>query len=213
MKKKSFVIEISTVSVILLLLTSLSNVVGYQTVQLVQRQTIQEAVNQKELLFQTIVDMANNKEIQKIILINQVRQGELPLVDVSVVTKNHLRQLYFIGWILSKFIRISTLQSIAGKYQFSTQKMQKEIMTVIDNDVALKQELTQLKNTECHCEDKGIFLWPFPVICTLLFLCVIGLNMMLSLVYHITGTYYVQVYNKLVGVIGVFATLLFCYWI
>ncbi len=213
MKTKCLAVGISTISVIILILTSLSNVVGFQTIQTSQQNLINERIDQRELLFQTICDIANNQEIQRIILINQLRQEDLTFVNAPVVTKNHLRQLYFIGMILSKFISLSALQSITGKYQFSTQQMQKEIMMVIDNDGNLRQKITQLKNTECHCEDTGIFLWPFPVICTLLFLCVIGLNMMLSLVYKITGIYCVHVYNKLVGVIGVLATVLFCYWI
>ena len=71
MKRKWLVIGISTVSVIFLILTSLSNVVGYQTAQTSQQNLIKERINQRELLFQTIVDIANNKEIQRIILKSQ----------------------------------------------------------------------------------------------------------------------------------------------
>jgi hypothetical protein len=58
--KKPLVL-VSLCAVVLLALTTLSNVVGYQTVQSSQQQTVQEAVNQRELLFQTICDIANNK--------------------------------------------------------------------------------------------------------------------------------------------------------
>jgi hypothetical protein len=188
-------------------------VVGYQTVQTSNQSIIKERINQRELLFQTIVDIANNKEIQRIILKSQLMNGKFSVFDIPVFTKTLLKQMYFIGLVLSKGISTSMMQSIVGKYQFNNQKMQKEIESVIEKDAALNKEITQLKNTECECEDKKIFLWPFPVICSILFLCIISLNMILSFVYRLTGIYYVDIYNKLVGVIGMMATLLFCYWI
>ena len=169
MKSKCLTIGISTVSVILLIFTSLTNVVGYQTVQISKQNLIKERINQRELLFQTIVDIANNKEIQRIILINQLSQGEYPIVDVPVVTKYHLRQIYFIGGILSKFISISTIQSIVRKYQFSNQKMQKEISTIIEKDAIFKGEITQLKNSECGCENINTSNRNYTSLCILLF--------------------------------------------
>lgn len=213
LKRKWVTIGISIAAVVLVVLCSLSTVIGYQTVQSSHQQTIKEAVNQRELLFQTIIDLVNNKEIQRIILKSQMMNGKFRVSDIPVLTKNQLKQIYFIGLLLSKGISTSMMQSIVGTYQFSNQKMQKEIDTVIEKDAVLREEITQLKNTECECEDKKIFLWPFPVICSILFLCIISLNVILSFVYRLTGVYYVDIYNKLVGVIGVLATILFCYWI
>jgi len=64
---KKPLIGVSILAVVILLLGSLVNVVGYQTVQTSQNNLIKEKNNQKELLFQTILDLANNKEIQQII--------------------------------------------------------------------------------------------------------------------------------------------------
>ena len=61
-------IGISAISVVVIILASLSNVVGHQTVQSTNQNRIDNEVNQRELLFQTIVDIANNKEMQQIIL-------------------------------------------------------------------------------------------------------------------------------------------------
>jgi len=58
----------SICAVILLVLASLTNVVGFQTVQSSNQKMITNEVDQKELLFRTILDMSNNKEIQRILL-------------------------------------------------------------------------------------------------------------------------------------------------
>ena len=68
MIRKCLAIGISITAVIILILTPFCNVVGYQTVQSSNQKIVNDEVNQKELLFQTIVNMANNKEIQRVIL-------------------------------------------------------------------------------------------------------------------------------------------------
>jgi hypothetical protein len=65
-------IGISIVAVVLLVLCSLTNVIGYQTMQSSNQKILNEQMNQKDILFQTIVDIANNKEIQKIILNTEI---------------------------------------------------------------------------------------------------------------------------------------------
>jgi hypothetical protein len=167
MDKKPLIV-VSICAVVLLVLGSLSNVVGYQTVQSSNQSVIKERINQKELLFQTIVDIANNKEIQRIILKSQLSRGIFPPSDFPAVTKNQIRQMYFIGLILSKVISKSRMQSMIGKYQFNNLEMQKEISAVIEKNAILNTEITQLKNSECDCENEKITRWSFPVICILL---------------------------------------------
>ena len=169
MKRKWLAIGISTIAVILLTLTSLSNVVGYQSVQTSQQNIIKERINQRELLFQTICDITNNKEIQRIILKSQMSRGIFPTSEIPVVTKQQIRQMYFIGLILSKVISKSRMQSMMGKYQFNNQELQKEITDVIEKDTTLYREISQLKNSECDCENENTTVWNFPVFCLLLF--------------------------------------------
>ncbi len=154
MIRKWLAIGISISAIILLTLTSLSNVVGYQSVQTSQQNLIKERINQRELLFQTICDIANNKEIQRIILKSQMSRGIFPTSEFPVVTKNQLKMIYFIGLILSKVISKSRIQSMIGKYQFNNQEMQKEISAVIGKDSTLNTEITQLKDSECDCENE-----------------------------------------------------------
>jgi hypothetical protein len=174
---KKPLIGVSILAVVLLVLGSLSTVVGYQSVQTSQQNTIKERINQRELLFQTIVDIANNKEIQRIILKSQMNRGIFPTSEFPVVTKTQIRQMYFLGLILSKVISKSKIQSLVGKYQFNNQEMQKEISSVIEKDNTLNAELTQLENSECDCEKENTADWYFPVICSVLLILYVLLDM------------------------------------
>ncbi len=162
-------IGVSILAVVLLVLGSLSNVVGYQTVQSSNQSVIKERINQRELLFQTIVDIANNKEIQRIILKSQMSRGIFPTSEIPRLTKTHIRQMYFLGMILSKIISKSRIQSVIGKYQFSNQDIRNEISSIIEKDTTINSEITQLKNSECDCGNEKKINWTFPVLCTILF--------------------------------------------
>lgn len=167
MIRKCLAIGISTVSVIILVLASLTNVVGYQSVQTSQQNIIKERINQSELLFQTICDIANNKEIQRIILKSQMSRGIFPTSEFPVVTMSQLKMMYFIGLILSKVMSKSRMQSIVQQNQFNP-KVQKEITTVIEKDRILKTKLIQLKDSECDCDNGITLVWRFPITCSVL---------------------------------------------
>jgi hypothetical protein len=157
----------SLCAVVLLVLASLGNVAGYQTVQTSQQNLIKERINQRELLFQTIVDIANNKEIQRIILKSKMSRGIFPTSEFSIVTKNQLKVMYFIGLILSKIINKSRMQSRVQQYQLINPGVQNEITAVIEKNPMLNAEITQLKNSECDCENNKKVSWSFPVVCIL----------------------------------------------
>jgi len=174
--KKYPLIGVSICAVVLLVLASLSNVVGYQTVQSSNQNTINTKVNQRELLFQTIVDIVNNKEIQRIILKSQISKAgffnpdaRFSIFDLPVLTQNQLKQMYFIGLILTKVISKSRIHSMVEHYQI-TPEIQKEISAVIENNPTIKEEITQLQNSECDCENENIAQSTYPIICASLFL-------------------------------------------
>jgi hypothetical protein len=166
--KKNPLIGVSICAVVLLVLGSLSNDVGYQTVQASNQNIIKEEVDQRELLFQTIVDIANNKEIQRIILKSQISRGIFPPSEFPVITKQQIRQMYFIGLILSKVISKSKIQSMIQQYQLQNPNTQKEISAVIEKDAILNADVTQLQNSECDCENKNTLNWSFPALCIIL---------------------------------------------
>ena len=180
MKRKQIILE-AAFSVFLVVSTPVLANVFYGKKEILSTNVLKEVkVDQKELLFQTIVDLANDKEIQRIILKSQIsRDGFFnPIVRFSVfspqiLTKNHLKQIYFIGLMLSKTISKSKIHSILEWYQGNNQVLQKEITAIIEKDATIKGELTQLSNSKCDCKDiSGATAWPFPVICTILMVIV-----------------------------------------
>jgi hypothetical protein len=181
---KWLAVGISIVSVILLTLTSLTNVVGHQTVQTSQQNIIKERINQKELLFKTIVDIANNKEIQRIILKSQMSRGIFPTTEFPVVTKQQIRQIYFLGFILSKVINKSRIHSMIQQYQLLNPNIQEGINGVIEKDVTLRNEITQLQSSECDCEKRNTTRWRYPIICNMLNILSFGLGITSEILNH-----------------------------
>ncbi|MBE3141331.1 MAG: hypothetical protein IMZ53_12225 [Thermoplasmata archaeon] len=170
-------LTVSICAVVLLVLGSLTNVVGYQTVQSTNQKVINDEIDQKELLFQTIVDIVNNKEIQRIILKSQLSRGQFPISNIPVLTKNQLKHMYLIGLILSKIISKSRIHSILEKYQVNNQMVQKEIFAVIQKDAILNAEIRQISNSDCDCENENIVTRNFTIICNILYIILIPIAM------------------------------------
>jgi len=202
---KNPLIGVSIIAVVLLILATLTNVVGYQTVQSSNQNVIQDEVNQKELLFQTILDVANNKDIQRIILKSQISRESFfnpdvrfPILNTPVLTKDNLKQMYLVGLMLSKIISKSKMHSLLEQHQRIPQGLQKEITAIIEKDATLNGEIKQLSNSKCDCKNNiGVTAWTFPVICTILniLLFVVGF---LFLRFHI-GMYILIVIGLLMG--------------
>ena len=188
-------IGISIIGVVILILASLTNAVGYQSVQSSNKQTINEAVNQRELLFQTIVDIANNKEIQRITLKSQMSRGIFPTSEIPVITNNEIKKMYFIGLILFKFISLSKMQSkVLYQNQIINPERWQEISTAIENNPLLKGEIMQLQLSKCDCDDENSLRWNFPLICgVLLFLGEIGVIFLFFQGFHIIGLIMVSI--------------------
>ena len=169
--KKSPMTVISFVVACFFILTSFTNVINIQTVASSNHDSIINKIDPKELLFQTIGDITNNKEIQRIIFKSQMSRGIFPNQDIKfpVLTKNQLNQMYFSGLILLKYISKSKIHSMIEHYQVNNQAVQKIISTVIKKNAPLNGEITQLRNSECDCKNKNSTdSWHFPVICTIL---------------------------------------------
>ena len=196
---KKFLIGVSILAVILLVMGSLSNVVGYQTVQTSQQNIIKERINQKELLFQTLVDIANNKVVQRIILKSQLNRGIFPPSEIPVITKNQIRQIYFLGLILSNVISKSKIQSMIGKYQITNPGMQKEINAVIEKDAILCREVTHKLNSGCDCDNEQASSWGFPILCSIL-----NVLMIIPLILFVFGSSLgaLGLWLRLIGLIG-----------
>jgi len=174
MDKKSLT-SVCICIIVLLVLGSLSNVVGYQTIQSSHQKIINEDVSLKELLFQTIVDMTNNNEIQGLLLKSQVGKAmlfrpdvQISLYNTHVLTKNQLKQMYLVGLALSKSISRSRIHSMYEQHQGDTQWIRKEISNIIEKNATLNNEMLQLSSFNCNCENENTTQWSFPLLCLLL---------------------------------------------
>jgi hypothetical protein len=218
--RKSLAVGISITAVIFLVLTSFSNVVGYQTVQTSQQNLIKERITQRELLFQTIVDIANNKELQRVILKSQMSRGIFPVSEFPTLTKNQLRQMYLVGLMLSKTIGKSRAHSLVQKSQVITPEIRKDINAVLEKDATLRDEINQLKNSDCDCENTSTTYWRFPVICSFLFpLYVFFFSLFLIFVVLVNLFPYIAfqllslfIFLPLI-VINYIGVLLWCWWL
>jgi hypothetical protein len=173
--RKNSVIEVSITVLCFIILSLFTNVVGYQMVQSSNKETMSNEVDPKELLFQTILDIANNKDIKKIILHSEMRQSvffnpglRFTIFTQNVLTKKELNSAYHIGLVFSRNLDASTMHLILERYQVNHQEKQKEITKIIEKDVTLNRDIAQLSNSNCDCENDDKTSWSFPILCLLL---------------------------------------------
>ena len=173
--KKYPPIGISIAVVFLIIVASFTNVVGIQSIESSNNKITTDEVNQKDLLYQTIIDLVNNKEIQKIIQKYQTsRKGffnpikKLYGLNYPTITKNQLKKMHSIGLFLSRFISKSKIQSMVQEHQLISPEMQKELSAVIEKDAVLCSEVTQILNSGCDCDNEQVSSWGFPILCSIL---------------------------------------------
>jgi hypothetical protein len=175
--KKYLIIWGSILVVVLVVLGSFNNIFGYQTVQASNMKKNNNEVNQKDLLFQIIVDMANNKEIQRVILGSELANKQFfasgtrySIFTPQVITKRFLNVVYQINLILSKTINKMKIHSILLRYHVNNAEIQKGLSEVIEKDTKLKSEMTRLSSLSCGCEDENSSAWQYPILCSFLLL-------------------------------------------
>jgi len=164
--KKLVLAGVSVLAVVLIILGSQVNIVGYQTVQASQQDTIKERTNQKEMVFKTIYDLANYKDIQKVILTSHPFTLGLKTQPITIptLTKKQVEFLYPLGLILSKSMSKTKIQSIVQQHPLSP-SLQNEFEAAIKNDAPLEKEVQQLSATSCHCNDFG----SYPIVTCIIF--------------------------------------------
>jgi hypothetical protein len=166
----------SICAVVLIILGSFNNIIGYQTVQASNQKIITTEVSEKELLFQTIVDLVNNKEIQRVILGSElIGKGfydpgmRSSTFTCPVITEKLLKQMYTLGVILTKTFSKSKIHSILERCHINNQGLQKEISAIVEKDTKLKEGVTQLSGLSCNCENSNV-TWKYPFLCYLVLL-------------------------------------------
>jgi hypothetical protein len=173
--KKYPLISISIAVVFLIIVASFTNVVGIQSIESSNNKITTDEVDQKDLLFQTIIDLVNNKDNQKIIQKYQTcRKGffnpikKLYGLNYPTITKNQLKKMYSIGLFLSRFISKSKIKSMVQEHQLISPEIQKELSAVIGKDAVLCREVTQILNSGCDCDNEQASSWGFPILCSIL---------------------------------------------
>jgi len=102
---RKHLIGISIIAVVILIVASLTNVIGYQTVQTSQQNLIKERISQKELLFQSFVDITDNTDIQK--------EKTIRTTYLNYAEKNQILNIKIIlGFILAVIMMISAVIAI-----------------------------------------------------------------------------------------------------
>jgi len=212
--KQYHVIGVSVLAVFIIFIASFSNVVGYQTVQLSNQKQIQDKNYQKELLFQTILDIINIKEIQKIIINSQIYKRSFfnPSLRFSasnnpIFTKTHLKNLFYIGLMFSKTFNKLKIHSILEQYQFYNQEIHKKITAVIEKDNIINGKIRQLSDLGCDCENTNS--WNFPILCTFLY------QLWVSLVYlvEVGGTIICLLLVPIFYILNFLVNEFDCYWL
>ena len=224
--KKNPLIGVSITVACLIVLASYANVVGVQTVESSNNKVIKDEVDQKELLFQTIIVLANNKDIQNLMQKSEIKENfekslkvpgaKLLLIKLRilfimvlppppVLTKNYLDYAYNVGVRRSRNLNEldeSKIHSILESYQVYSEGIQKEITAVIEKNNALNKEIEQLSDLNCNCENDSTANWNFPIICLLLF----------PLVYISIGFYLMGGFGFLMTILGTIGMKLNCFW-
>jgi hypothetical protein len=212
MKQKWLAIGI----ILLFVGVTIAPTINFQVVKASQQNLIKERINQRELLFQTIVDIANNKEIQRIILKSQMSRGIFPTSEIPVVTKNQIRQMYFHGFILSKVTDKSRLSSLIKKYQtIPSLDLQTQIKVIIEKDTKLDGEISQLSILYCQCENQNTKNQVPLLICGILFilLCVAGF---FAIIFSVPGLLLLKIseylQNAVVDILMLFYGFIPIFW-
>jgi hypothetical protein len=210
--KKYPLISISIAVVFLIIVASFTNVVGIQSIESSNNKITAEEVDQKDLLFQTIIDLVNNKEIQQIIQKYQTsRKGffnpikKLYGLNYPTITKNQLKKMHSIGLFLSRFISKSKIQSMVQEHQLISPEIQKELSAVIEKDAVLCREVTQILNMGCDCDNEQVSFWGFPILCSIL-----NVLMIIPLILFGFGSSLeaLGLWFRLIGLIGYIITMI-----
>ena len=165
--KKYPLIGISIAVVFLIIVASFTNVVGVQTVEQSNNKAMQD---QKDLLFQTIIDIVNDKEVQSVV--SKYHSGLFHKdVQTGVLTMKQLNSMYLVGSVFSKRVDRLKVHSLFQNYRLNNQELLDEIDSVIENNAMLNMEMEQLELLNCDCEaNEPVSEFFPPVICAMLWM-------------------------------------------
>jgi len=176
--KKYHLMAVSLVIPCMMALVSFTNVIGYYIVKTSNQNILTNEIEQKDLLYQTILDIANKKEIREVVLKSELSGNpgrpfflrlSLSMTAPRILTKNFLNYASIMGGIFSRTYKTSRVLLILERHQTNQQRIQKEINAFIENDLTLKTKIAQLSNLQCDCGNKTTTPWTFYILCAILY--------------------------------------------
>jgi len=226
--QKNPLIAASIAVACVIVLASLTNVVGVQIIKTANHVAVKDEVDTKELLFQTIINIANDKEIQNIIQkydertsVGRLLHGNLlgrdtgipgrELRSPPICTKAFLEFAYIIGTRLARIHDASLMRSILERYQASNQQLQREITASIENNSVLASELSELSDVHCDCGENNTMTWHFPILCIILY----PIESVILILYYFSGVlfHYIPPFlQNLFDIIEYIVNTLNCFW-
>ena len=109
----------------------------------------EEKTDAKDLLFQTIIDIVNDKEVQSVVLKYHSVLFNRD-IQTRVLTMKQLNSMYLVGSVFSKRVDRLKVQSLFQSYKLNNQELLDEIGFVIEDNANLKTEITQLSSLNCE---------------------------------------------------------------
>jgi hypothetical protein len=196
-------VGISIIAVVLLILSSLVTVVGYQTVQS-SFQVVKNNDDSRERIFHAIRVLANNHEVQMALFEQKMKQKHIPMRDSpfvvpSPITDQDLTVAYQVGVLLIKILGETRMQSVLNNIVMMD-NMNKGFSEAVNQNASLRAEVSELfaLRSTCDCDES---LRIFPPICLCIVLCILsvsnaflyelsyGLSLLFSDLYHTTYFY------------------------
>ena len=184
--KRNQIIIVTIFSVFVLVCTPVLATLLQEEHRIPSTTVIKESkVDQKELLFQVILDIGDNREIQKIIMNYELIKGgfyspglRFLVFTPQILTKKELNTAYSISLILSKTLSKSRMHSLLEQHQMIPQKVQKDVTAVLEKNATLNGELRQLSDLTCDCnkDTSGVTKWHFPILCAIVMAMIIILS-------------------------------------
>lgn len=190
MIRKGWFIGISVVAIVLFVLGSLSNVVGYQTVQSSIQRVENTDADSRERIFHTIRVLANNQEIQNALFeFNMIQPGNLikdfPSIHHPTITNHDLDVAYKVGSFLIKIMGETRVMFVLNRLLMRNGG-ENVLSEVIQHNASLQAEVSALADLKSPCDcGETSRLFPPIVLCVVLIIFAILNDVLYGLSYFL----------------------------
>lgn len=192
MKQKQMIFG-AVLSVFILVSTPvLANTFQAESTSPIKETLITDKIEPKEVIFQTIIDIGKNKDIQNLIENSKFEIGSnkeksallftklfmknpkllfFMLTKRPVLSKSYLNYVYNLGLEIKSILGISELKSIASCIKINKPEIQEEFLKIVEENNELRSKMDEIAFLNCDCYNWGDMKsndWNFPVICLIL---------------------------------------------